>query len=138
MIINNRNLYDINQFHLHDASFNNIFFDYNNKEIIIELEGEWNDGNYTLKFHEVLYHEMTCCDFWGRGYNIVHWGVLDETEIFDKLLRLERVEKAKSFSNNPENHSYMDLHEYFGTEILINSGDRFKIICKSIQVCNFK
>lgn len=137
MIINNNNIYDINKIHLHDASFDNVIFDYNSKEIVIKLEGEWND-DYILKLHDVLYHEMTCCDFWGGGYNIVYWSILDTTEIFDKLLRLERIEKAKSYSSNSESRSYMDLHEYFGVEILINSGDKFKIICKSIEVYNCK
>lgn len=31
----------------------------------------------------------------------------------------------------------MDLFEFFGIEILINSGDRLRIICKSIDVNKF-
>lgn len=138
MIINISNLCDIDKIHLHDASFNNMFFDYDSKKIVVKLEGEWNDGDFIIKFYDVLYHEMICCDFWGGGCYVVEWSLLDTTEIFDKLLRLERVEKAKSYSSNSENHSYMKLHEYFGVEILINSGDRFKIICKSVEICNCK
>ncbi len=28
----------------------------------------------------------------------------------------------------------MDLYDYFGIEILINSGDKLKIICKEISI----
>ncbi len=74
---------------------------------------------------------MTCCDFWGGGYNVVCWSKIDATGIFDKLLRLEMVENSRSRDTNQES---MDLFEFFGIEILINSGDKLKIICKSIEV----
>ncbi len=59
------------------------------------------------------------------------FGVVD---IFDKLLRLEMVENSRSRGTNQEP---MDLFEFFGIEILINSGDRLRIICKSIDVNKF-
>ena len=132
MIITNRNSYDISKISLHDAYFEDVIYNHSEKKITIKLESEWNNDNYILEFQNTLYYEMTCCEFWGGGYNVFCWNEIDTTQIFDKLLRLERVEKAESFSNDTQSH--MDLHEYFGVELLINSGDRLKIICKSINV----
>lgn len=137
MTITYKNLYDINKINLHDAYIENILYNHSEKNIKIRLENKWENGDYNLDFQNVLYYEMTCCDFWGSGYNVACWSILDATEIFDKLLRLEKVEKAKSFSSDPKSHTYMDLHEYFGIDILINSGDRLKIICKLIDINQF-
>ncbi len=79
----------------------------------------------------MLYYEMTCCDFWGCGYNVICWSKFDTTEIFDKLLRIDRIEKAES---NSESNTIMDLSEYIGIDILLNSGDHLKIICKSVII----
>ena len=62
---------------------------------------------------------------------MICWSKLDTTEIFDKLLRLEMVENSRSRGTNQES---MDLFEFFGIEILINSGDKLKIICKEIEI----
>ena len=101
------------------------------KVINVELESEWEKTDYDLSFHEVLYYEMTCCDFWGCGYNVICWSKFDTTEIFDKLLRIDRIEKAES---NSESNTIMDLSEYIGIDILLNSGDHLKIICKSVII----
>lgn len=135
MIINYKNFYEIEKINLHDADFEKVNFDYYTKNIEIKLiNRSWKDSNYLLDFHNVLYYEMTCCDFWGGGYNVVCWSSLDTTEIFDKLLRLERVEKAKSFNGTPEQYTFMNLSEYLGIEICINSGDKLKIVCKEIEI----
>lgn len=134
MIINNRNSRDIENISLHDANFENVNYNHSEKTITINLENEEWGRNYNLVFHDVLYYEMTCCDFWGGGYNVACWSKIDTTTIFDKLLRLELVEKARSFSSKPSDYSFMDLSEFFGTSIQINSGDRLKIICKKIEV----
>ena len=41
------------------------------------------------------------------------------------------VENSRSRGTNQES---MDLFEFFGIEILINSGDKLKIICKEIEI----
>lgn len=130
MILNIKNICDINKINLHDSLINEVIYTHSKKIITINLEGEWGK-DYVLKFYDVLYYEMTCCDFWGRGYNVVCWSKIDATGIFDKLLRLEMVENSRSRDTNQE---LMDLFEFFGIEILINSGDKLKIICKSVEV----
>ena len=74
---------------------------------------------------------MVCCDFWGGGYNVDCWSRLDTTSIFDKLLRLQVIEQSRSKGTS---YSPMDLYDYFGIEILLNSGDKLKIICKEIGI----
>ena len=128
MYINKRNSHDIEKVSLHDAFFENIVYNNSEKTISIDFKSEWEDKNNCVIFNDVLYYEMVCCNFWGGGYNVICWTILDTTVIFDKLLRLENVEKARSYSSEPS------THEYFGIEILVNSGDRFKIICKSINI----
>ena len=134
MIISYKNLHEIEKVNLHDAYIENVIYNHADKKINIKLESEWEKNDYDLDFHNVLYYEMTCCDFWGSGYNVICWSKLDTTEIFDKLLRLEIVENSRSKGANQEQ---TDLSEFFGIEILINSGDRLKIICKSINVNKF-
>ena len=134
MIISYKNLHEIEKINLHDACIENVIYNHADKKINIKLESEWEKNDYDLDFNKVLYYEMTCCDFWGSGYNVICWSKLDTTEIFDKLLRLEIVENSCSRVTNQEP---MDLFEFFGIEILINSGDRLKIICKSINVNKF-
>ena len=130
MILNIKNICDINKINLQDSLINEVIYTHSKKIITINLEGEWGK-DYVLKFYDVLYYEMTYCDFWGGGYNVVCWSKIDATGIFDKLLRLEMVENSRSRDTNQE---LMDLFEFFGIEILINSGDKLKIICKSIEV----
>lgn len=134
MIISFKNLHEIEKINLHDTLIENIIYNHSDKKINIKLESEWEKNDYDLDFRKVLYYEMTCCDFWGSGYNVICWSKLDTTEIFDKLLRLQMVENSCSRGTNPES---MDLFEFFGIEILVNSGDRLKIICKSIDVNKF-
>lgn len=134
MIISYKNLHEIEEINLHDAYIENIIYNLSDKKISIKLESEWEKNDYNLDFLKVLYYEMTCCDFWGSGYNVICWSKLDTTEIFDKLLRLEMVENSRSRGTS---HESMDLFEFFGIEILINSGDRLTIICKSIDVNTF-
>lgn len=134
MIISYKNLHEIEKINLHDAYIENMIYTHSDKKINIKLESEWEKNDYDLDFHKVLYYEMTCCDFWGGGYNVAYWSSLDTTEIFDKLLRLERVEKAKSFNGISEQNTFMNLSEYLGIEICINSGDKLKIVCKEIEI----
>ena len=134
MAISYKNIHEIEKINLHDSYIENVSYNHIDKKINIKLESEWEKNDYDLDFHNVLYYEMTCCDFWGSGYNVICWSKLDTTEIFDKLLRLEMVENSRSRGTNQEP---MDLFEFFGIEILINSGDRLRIICKSIDVNKF-
>lgn len=131
MIISCNNIREIENINLHDAYIENVIYNHSNKVINVELESEWEKTDYDLSFHEVLYYEMTCCDFWGCGYNVICWSKFDTTEIFDKLLRIDRIEKAES---NSESNTIMDLSEYIGIDILLNSGDLLKIICKSVII----
>ena len=118
MIISCNNIREIENINLHDAYIENVIYNHSNKVINVELESEWEKTDYDLSFHEVLYYEMTCCDFWGCGYNVICWSKFDTTEIFDKLLRIDRIEKAES---NSESNTIMDLSEYIGIDILLNS-----------------
>ena len=119
MTISCNNIREIENINLHDAYIENVIYNHSNKVINVELESEWEKTDYDLSFHEVLYYEMTCCDFWGCGYNVICWSKFDTTEIFDKLLRIDRIEKAES---NSESNTIMDLSEYIGIDILLNSG----------------
>lgn len=133
MNISSKNLYEIEKVNLHDAYIENVIYNHSNKTINIKLESEWEKCDYILDFHNILYYEMTCCEFWGSGYNIICWSKLDTTEIFDKLLRIEMLENARSRGHKQES---MNFFEFFGIEILMNSGDKLKIICKSIDIKN--
>lgn len=127
MIIDKNNLCNIEKIHLHDALFKNIIYDHLNKTITICFESEWEDVDYLFEFKNLLYYEMTCCDFWGGGFNVVSWSVSDCSGIPDKIL-------IKAQNENPESSSYMDLSDYFVIEIIINSGDKLKIFCSSVVI----
>ena len=131
MIITKKNINKIMDISLHDAYFEEVIYNNTYKEITIKLESEWGNVDYILEFRTVLYYEMVCCDFWGGGYNVVCWSRLDTTSIFDKLLRLQVIEQSRSKGTS---YSPMDLYDYFGIEILLNSGDKLKIICKEIGI----
>ena len=88
----------------------------------------------SLSFQDVLYYEMTCCKFWGSGHHIICCNLMDTTNIYDKLLRLEQVEYAKS---NSIDRSPMNLLEFIGVEIWLNSGDKLKVICKIFEFDDF-
>lgn len=71
MFITKKNLKELNKISLHDSVLNDIIYVHSEKKIIINLESEWEDYEYNLNFVDVLFYEMTCCDFWG-AYHIVH------------------------------------------------------------------
>ena len=121
MIISCNNIREIENINLHDAYIENVIYNHSNKVINVELESEWEKTDYDLSFHEVLYYE----------YNVICWSKFDTTEIFDKLLRIDRIEKAES---NSKSNTIIDLSEYIGIDILLNSGDHLKIICKSVII----
>ena len=77
MIISCNNIREIENINLHDAYIENVIYNHSNKVINVELESEWEKTDYDLSFHEVLYYEMTCCDFWGCGYNVICWSKFD-------------------------------------------------------------
>jgi len=135
MVIDRKNILSLKDIHLHDASFEEIVYNHYENKIIIMFKNEWNDPDYNIEFEEVLYHEMTHCDFWGGGYNVICWSFLDDDEIYDRLLRKDMIESAKSSSSE---YTPMDLSGYIGVKILKNSGDSLKIICKRIRVSETK
>ena len=134
MIISCNNIREIENINLHDAYIENVIYNHSNKVINVELESEWEKTDYDLSFHEVLYYEMTCCKFWGSGHHIICCNLMDTTNIYDKLLRLEQVEYAKS---NSIDRSPMNLLEFIGVEIWLNSGDKLKVICKIFEFDDF-
>lgn len=132
MLINYQNLYKIQQINLHDSIFKEVRYDYFQKKIEVIVENKiWSTGNVSIEFKDVLYYEMTCCEFWGKGRSIICWSLMDTTNIYDKILRLEQVENAKS---NSIDRTPMSLMEFLGSEFWMNSGDKLKIICKSIEI----
>ena len=86
MIISCNNIREIENINLHDAYIENVIYNHSNKVINVELESEWEKTDYDLSFHEVLYYEMTCCDFWGCGYNVICWSKFDTTAFVNKKL----------------------------------------------------
>lgn len=72
MIISYKNSYEMKKFICMMQILQKVNFDYYTKNIKIKLiNRSWDDSNYLLDFHNVLYYEMTCCDFWGSGYNVI-------------------------------------------------------------------
>ena len=103
MIVDYRNSYLINHISLHDFEFKGIKHDYEKKYIELEIKKKSAETvPSSFSFQDVLYYEMTCCKFWGSGPHIICCNLMDTTNIYDKLLRLEQVEYAKSIvkSNN--------------------------------------
>lgn len=112
----------IDNVHLHDAGFLSMSYDLFKKQITLVLDcHEWESADYTLQFKDVYYHEMTGCDFWGGGYNVVSWYKCDVSDIYDKLKLSEKCIPI-SFDG------------FFGVEVLFNSGDKLRILCREIAV----
>ena len=127
MIISCNNIREIENINLHDAYIENVIYNHSNKVINVELESEWEKTDYDLSFHEVLYYEMTCCKFWGSGHHIICCNLMN----CGGMIMKDFIEKAES---NSESNTIMDLSEYIGIDILLNSGDHLKIICKSVII----
>ena len=135
LIVDYRNSYLINHISLHDFEFKGIKHDYEKKYIELEIKKKSAETvPSSLSFQDVLYYEMTCCKFWGSGHHIICCNLMDTTNIYDKLLRLEQVEYAKS---NSIDRSPMNLLEFIGVEIWLNSGDKLKVICKIFEFDDF-
>ena len=111
MIVDYRNSYLINHISLHDFEFKGIKHDYEKKYIELEIKKKSAETvPSSLSFQDVLYYEMTCCKFWGSGHHIICCNLMDTTNIYDKLLRLEQVEYAKIKQHRQESNEFIGIY----------------------------
>ena len=117
---------NINDVNLHDATLESMSYDIYKKQLALVLGcREWESAYYTLKFGDVLYHEMTGCEFWGGGYNVLEWHKCGVSDIYSKLKQSEKIIP-------------ISFDDCFGVELLFNSGDKLKIVCRNIEVSTEK
>ena len=62
---------------LHDAVCLGWNFDYQHKQLIVQLDGEDSmEKPYQITFRNVFGHEMISCDFWGPSPHLLGWSAL--------------------------------------------------------------
>ena len=118
-----------NDFDVHDALVAN--FEYKHDERVIYLNLDNSEWGYDIKlrFENVLYFEVQSCYFWGKGYNILEWELVEEEEeILTSLCK-----KADHIKNSSFN-LLLKENTYFATKFLMNSGDEILIYCEKIFV----
>lgn len=108
----------------HDYFLDKVEYLYEEKKLKIYFLG---DKNRTVTFEDVIFTNLQLCGFWGIGYRIMEWYLVDEEPNYKSLL-----DKQKSWSNNFQILSE-ENNEYIEMGFLMNSGDTITIICKKIK-----
>lgn len=127
------NVNDVNtKMHVHDWLFRKLDYDYVEKRIrvyISEPDGKTRP-NYTdhyIDFLDVVGFHMVACNFWSQFIRIANWESYDREE--QVLLKQLFEEKEK---NNYDGGRLNGRSNYVETAIIVTSGDRLTIVCRSI------
>ena len=135
MQINYKNKHELENIYFHDSYFNGFTYDYEARTISFCSEryekitntNKFEKKGFIITFNNVILCDFQSCHFWGKG-NMMNYLALDEPcEKFDGLLETKRSDYQSC------EHSYMDTQtSYLPIEFLLNSGDKYLIICESI------
>lgn len=108
---------------VHDYYLDKIEYLYDDKILKIYF-GE----SKVFTFENVIFTNLQMCTFWGVGYEILEWYLVDGEPNYRKLLR-----QQKSWPDNVQVLSE-DNNEYIEMGFLTSSGDTITVICKKIII----
>ena len=133
MKINYRTVEKLNEIYLHDAVFEGFNYDYEKKQVIIEMaawgtETERYDRRYRFTFFNTLGIEVLAGDFWGPTPHVYDWETVSGAE-GDFVKKIINEDKFDNLKYRIENIEYI-----LNTTIEISSGDKVKIVCETIEV----
>lgn len=116
---NNRE--QINQLYIHDSEFTGYQYDYDKHQIQLTCENYYLKKTFHFVFHNVVYHNMQSCSFWGSGNSIlcVYLG--------DRALHDIDLPIADGALHNPNPCRKFEKHMQVVLEL--NSGDIFNVFC---------
>ena len=104
MIYTLENYQDLNSLYLHDSELKDIIVDYNSKELIINLlDSDKKKYSFNIKFY---FFFIECFEPWGEGIYIDSFSIA--------------------------HHCHESGIECIKMELLLNSGDKLKILAKEI------
>lgn len=126
----------LNDIYFHDSLFFNYTYSYEERAIELTCTNEYVKKEYSLRFNNVVYHEMIGCCFWGENAcSDIYWAGYSPCEdVFAKLSKLQaKSEETKDDSFMPKTKwntgvQYVPmLFEFF-------TGDTLTILAEEILV----
>ena len=136
MRYNYQNVDQLNDVYLHDSEFDGYRYHYlMDMRHIVELSciSHWPvHKKYSLRFLNVAYQEMQAFTLWAGG-NAIMWveaACTSEQEIQSIL----DVEKTQSNANSWNTAKIKSAVPLITVSIRLNSGDRMRIICESLEI----
>jgi len=117
MTISKKNIIDFNDVYVHDFELKNINIDYFNYKVKISLYCEL-EGEKEFNFNSLNFFSISRLEPWGAGMyvsEIIAFTDYDKTGI------------------DLEDGVIMDA-DIFMTELLLNSGDKIRILSKELQI----
>ena len=104
---------------LHDAVCLGWNFDYQHKQLTMQLDGEDSiEKPYQITFRNVFGHEMISCDFWGPSPHLLGWSALtgEQRRLYPRYV--DEIEKnGYTFARLLPGEKCMEV------EVLFTSGD---------------
>ena len=115
--------------YIHDDVFKSLYFDRDNKTIILALSrGDNLAQEYTIKFTGVIGFKMTSCDFWGASECVFDFEYVPPKE------RIIIPELQRKWLETPNQFANVSYNDYIETLLTFTSGDQLTIACKIIEV----
>lgn len=131
-----QNLDQLNNVYFHDSKFDGFQYHYlTDMRHVVELSCElrWPKHiKYSLRFLNVAYQETQSFTLWGGG-DAIMWVNAERTsnQEIQHILNVERTQISAESWNTIKTESAVPL---VTTDIRLNSGDRMRIICESIEI----
>ena len=125
MIFKYNNKEEMLSLRIHDFAFAGFSYDYNEKEIYLKINNDFQKKYWEIKLQKVYFTEMQSGSFWGRGSNILG---LQLSEYEKNINKLKVLEKEKKSINNIDYSKCIDFYFYF------NTGDELSIVCETVEV----
>lgn len=129
MIFNYENQKALEDIYFHDCAYRGFVYDYDKREVRLDMKHEWLGKHYHLCFRNVVALEIQGCGFWGGG-NSVYYLWVDENPAYFR--RLETMQEQ-----NQENYRYSLLDQgirYLSVIMQLCGGDELKITCETVEV----
>lgn len=81
----------LNEIYFHDSSFSDYTYSYTERAIGLTCTNNYVKKEYSLRFNNVVYHEMIGCCFWGENAcSDIYWAGYSPCEdVFEKLSKLQ-------------------------------------------------
>ena len=129
MIFDFENAKTIEDIYFHDCVYEGFSYDYDHREVRLELVHEWMKKRYSLCFRNVVALQIQGCGFWGGGNSVYYLWVDENPAYFHELEELQ--------AKNPENYRYSQLDQgarFISIIMQLHSGDELKVTCESVDV----